>query len=537
MRFKKIIIALLSSAVVFPVSVSAAFAENVYDDTRYNNSSPAQTVEDYLNGVSNGVVEAFNTGIGIIADFYRQAWDPSSITDPAQINSVFQAFLDMGSDGLTNLIYAQRLKDLVDYANGSTTGLTTGKSVLCFTAKRKLITGSQNGDLTYELDTMYYWRDFNHTLSHDFTGVTVGNFFMQPNTIYVTRQFSNGDFDCFYTDATQFDIYYTDSTSGIVNEPFTLRFREGATYYIYNSDGSVESLTFKSGTTSNSHSMLRFQGLDNNLNAISIDNFYRQAQYYPDFGRFVHDGRLTNAQLFFNNAMKDDGSGSMMLPNNYAGSSGWGTWYLSYGSFIGNSNQTLDFINRTFTTNDNNYDPRKPPGTYNIDPNLRTDTLLTTNNVNNYNDYGISYNSSTNQFELDIDALAAGIAGLISPDFNGNFGLVYDAQPGIGLGDWNNLDNNVNADFDTSITDISNTIESLLPSNNGWTPPSYPPVNTSAFIPAQYPTVPTGTIPPSYGGAMASTLNTGWDLFDSLGILAFICPLIFLLLIWKLTGK
>ena len=229
----------------------------------------------------------------------------------------------------------------------------------------------------------------------------------------------------------------------------------------------------------------------------------------------------------------------MMRPNNYAGSAdGWDTWYLSSGSFLGNDQNSNSNIPRSFTVDNDptNYDPRKPPANYNTDPLLYTNKELTINNYTDYADYGITYNSSSNQFELDLDALAAGIAGLITPDFAGVFDLVYDAQPDIGGNDWTNLNNNFNNDFDNTIIDITDLNNQLKPVEP-FTVPYYPPVNTSAFIPAQYPTVPTGTIPPSYGGAMASTLNTGWDLFDSLGVLAFLCPLIVFLLIWKLTGK
>lgn len=529
---------LCAVSVVPSVVVSAAHAENIYDDTRYNNQTPAQTVEDYLNGVGEGVIEMFNSGIKTVADFYRDSMDLLHVPDYARWDKFIEYF---DSDGLDALVHAQRVKDLVDYANQSTTGLTTGQNVYCFIAKRKLITGSHNGELTYELDTLYFWRDFNHTDYVDFTGVTIGNFFLQPNTFYCTRQFSNGDFDAFYGDAKQFDFGISNETSNYVSTPFTLNFQLGQTYTVYNLDGTTSSLTFPaSNSTSHTWSKVSFKILDNNLNSISQDGFYRQMQYYPSAGQYISDGRLTNAQLMFNNASKSDGS--MMRPNNYAGSAeGWGTWYLSSGSFLGNSNNSMGVAPRSFTVNNDpsNYDPRKPPASYNVDPLLLTDTQLTPQNVSNYNDYGISYNSTTNQFDLDIDALAAGIAGLISPDFNGNFGLVYDNQPPIGGSDWTDLTNNYNTDSDNTITDISNLIESLLPSTGGgWTPPDYPAVNTSAFIPAQYPTIPvTATFHPNYVKAVGNTLNNGWNLFDSLGLCAILVPVVIMLLVWRLTGR
>ena len=94
---------------------------------------------------------------------------------------------------------------------------------------------------------------------------------------------------------------------------------------------------------------------------------------------------------------------------------------------------------------------------------MYTNKELTINNYNDYADYGITYNSSSNQFELDLDALAAGIAGLITPDFAGVFDLVYDAQPDIGGNDWTNLNNNFNNDFDNTIIDITDLNNQLKP--------------------------------------------------------------------------
>ena len=507
MKIKKIISKIFCFCGVAAVCVSSAFsafafADNIYDDTRYNNTTPAQTVEDYLNGVGEGVIEMFNSGIKTVADFYRDSMDLLHVPDYARWDKFIEYF---DNDGLDALVHAQRVKDLVDYANQSTSGLTTGQNVFCFIAKRKLITGSHNGELTYELDTLYFWRDFNHSDYVDFTGVTIGNFFLQPNTFYCTRQFSNGDFDAFYGDAKQFDFAISNETSNYVSTPFTLNFQLGHTYTVYNLDGTTSSLTFPdSNSTSHTWSKVSFKILDNNLNSISQDGFYRQMQYYPSAGQYISDGRLTNAQLMFNNASKSDGS--MMRPNNYSGSAeGWGTWYLSSGSFLGNSNNSMNIAPRSFTVNNdpNNYDPRKPPASLNVDPLLLTDTQLTPENVSNYNDYGISYNSTTNQFELDIDALAAGIAGLISPDFKGNFDLVYDNQPGIGSSDWTNLDNNFNSDFDSSITDISNVIQSMLPSSPGWQSPDFPAVTTYDIV--VRPVMPTITQPvPEYLPTCAS---------------------------------
>ena len=537
-----------SSSVAVVSSVSAAvpvaLASDPYTDTRYNDFSPSESIKDFIDGVSSGAIEVYNKAVQVYFGYLGGSLLESGGMDEEYLQG-YQDFVDkmkigqMDSSGFDAIVHAQRVKDLVDYANQSTTGLTTGQNVFAFTAKRKLLLGTQNGEQQYELDTMYFWRDHNHTTSVDFTGVTVGNFFIQPNTFYITRQFSDGTFKAFYGDARQLNFNVSTQTGNYVNTPFTITFNAGQTVTCYDEQGTMSSFSFPAqNSTSHTWSTLSFKILDDNLNAIDIDGFQKQAQYYPSFGQYISDGRLTNIQLLCNNASKSDGS--MMRPNNYAGSAeGWGTWYLSSGSFLGNSNNSITVAPRSFTTTNDpqNYDPRKPPANFNVDPLLLTDKQLTPENVNNYNDYGITYNDTTMQFELDLDALAAGIAGLISPDFKGNFDLVYDSQPDIGGNDWTNLNNNYNTDIENKLNDLDLVVKDLLP-GEPFTVPYYPPVNTSAFIPAQYPTIPvTATFHPNYVKAVGNTLNNGWNLFDSLGLCVIVVPVVIMLLLWRLTGR
>lgn len=519
-QFVKPIIAMIAVALaVSPV----AFAENIYDDSRYNNSAPASTVEDFMNGVTEGITEKFNDTVKAVQDFYNGYVDWTE--EQAKKWEYYADYNNFLPENLQAWVYAQRIKDLVDYANGSTTGLTTGQNVYSFIAKRKLITGSQNGELTYELDTLYVWIDYNHTVSQNFTGITIGNFFLQPNTFYCTRQFSNGDFDAFYGDTKQFGFYISNESSNYVNVPFYFTFNAGQTYTIYNMDGTTESLTFKTESTAAQNSSLRFKILDNNLNAIAEDDFYRQMQYYPSAGQYISNGRLTNIQLICNNATKSDGS--MMRPNNYAGSAdGWDSWYLSSGAFIGNSNNSLTIVPRSFTTTNDptNYDPRKPPAVLNPDPLLLTDTQLTPQNVNNYSDYGITYNSTNLDFELDVNALAAGIAGQLIPEFQGVFDLVYDSQPDIGGNDWTNLNNNYNLDYDNAINDISVIMKDLLPVEP-WQEPSFPALETNPLVDYTYPTLPTQTVPQNVIDDVGTVLDIGFDCIDVLDIAGILIAL------------
>ena len=87
---------------------------------------------------------------------------------------------------------------------------------------------------------------------------------------------------------------------------------------------------------------------------------------------------------------------------------------------------------------------------------------------------------------------------------------------------------------DQYITDI---VDKFYPPASGWEPPSYPAVNTSAFIPATYPTFEVSTIPPDYGEVLGESLTNGWDMADGLGLTAILVPFIILILLWRFTGK
>lgn len=505
------------------VAVPAASAADPYTDTRYNDFSPAESVIDYINGRIDDKMQDFNDSI---QGYYNYVLN-GDLADDIGLDglSSIQRFItrwksgDFNSSSFDAIVHAQRVKDLVDYANQSTTGLTTGQNVFAFTAKRKLLLGSQDGVQQYELDTMYFWRDYNHTTSVDFTGVTIGNFFIQPNTFYVTRQFSDGTFKAFYGDARQLNLNVSSQTGNYVSVPFTITFNAGQTVTCYDEEGTMSQLTFPAeNSTSHTWSTLSFKILDNNLNAIDLDGFQRQAQYYPSFGQYISDGLLTNIQLLCNNASKSDGS--MMRPNNYSGSAeGWGTWYLSSGSFLGNSNNSLTVAPRSFTTTNDpqNYDPRKPPANYNVDPLLLTDKQLTPENVSNYNDYGITYNNNTMQFELDVDALAGALAGMLQPDFQGKFDLVYDNQPPIGGSDWTDLTLNYNTDLDNKINDLDLIVKDLLPVEP-WQEPSFPALETDPLVTYTYPTLPTETVPPSLINATSDFFGYGFSLLDAFGV-------------------
>lgn len=174
-------------------------------------------------------------------------------------------------------------------------------------------------------------------------------------------------------------------------------------------------------------------------------------------------------------------------------------------------------------------------------------------NENNYHDY---YDGAfAPAFDIDPDLPLAEILGLLAdllPDFDADIKPTLDLSvdslfdrlldyygnmPDIGF-QWDpDLDNNNY--WDIQLPDF--------PSDSGgggsggdykpWEPPEYKPVNTAPFIPATYPTIPTGTLPVSFAQNMGGILQDGWDIFDHLDVLAVLCPLVVIVLLWRITGK
>ena len=440
-------------------------------------------------------------------------------------------------------VAGQRVKDLVDYANQSTEGLTTGKGVYSFIAKRSFaLTLDDLGkpDLV-ETDTMYYWRDKNHTIANDFTGVQIGNFYMMPNTIFVIREFSDGrDPIMFYADATQYDITSNSNLSEFDNNPYYFRLRNGHTFTCVDSDGTVESVTLPSGSYYNQ--IIEFYALNNEsgsyTNSIYVGDFFaKQAEHYSRFSDYLEDGILPNIFVLCNTVQQPNGS-NVLFPNSASGGLGAPTWYFSSGGFISSNERTTDSTFNTQT--DTQIDPRKPPALVNPDLRLNTGVLLTQANVDNYADFGVTFNDVTGKFDLDLNALAAGLAANIVPQFQAVFDGTYSAQPDIDSNDWSvsNLTNNYIDDYSDLVVDISNEVQEVLDSRSPvWVPPRYPAVNTSAFIPAQYPTIPTQTFQSNYVKSVGDTLTLGWDIFDGLGLCAIIVPIVIMLLLWRLTGR
>lgn len=454
-------------------------------------------------------------------DAYQDFWDllqyekDSGLFDPDLVRSKkFQP-----SNIITEAV-KQRAKDLVDNANnGNTKAL---QDTYCFIAKRKIFYPASSD---YEVDYLYCWYDYNHTNNGSFEGITLGNFYMQPNTIVLCRFNSNGYSTTAYTSADEFPL----SLSTVINFSWNMQKKD---YSIVNSDGTVETLEYSKLNSGDYFPRGATFFSDRSTNSISDEPllyFYNENRnsYNQMFGNI-----LTNIQCICTNGLYIDNNNSCHFIGN-----DWATakWYISSGGFFPNADYGLS-INQNFST-DTNIQPSKAPvyNNYNTTNNtFKSNTYLTTENVSNYADYGITYNNTSGKFELDLDALAVGVAAEIEPKFQLAFDGVYNAQP---LPDANfngDLDINYNQTIDDTINQL---IDKYYPPASGWEPPSYPAVNTSAFIPATYPTFEVSTIPPDYGEVLGETLTNGWDMADSLGLTAILVPFTILILLWRFTGK
>lgn len=490
---------------------------------------PYAPFNDILNNINQEIpLSDFWHGVQVI---HSSAMDtiPDVTTEVLQTWDKFKNYL---ADYMYSNVAGQRVIDLVDYANGSTSGLTTGGKVYSFIAKRSLTLSydeTNQPDLV-ETDTMYFWKDLNHTINNDFSGVQIGDFYMMPNTIFVTREFSNGDMRCFYADASQFRV---DADNSNVLQ---LRFNPGSILTCVSSDGSLDSITIPD-TYSSNNCRIYFDTLKSgNLNSIdSGSDLAYQSLYYSRYGDFVSNGIPSDIMCLVGN---EEYNSALLFPNNSRGGNGFSvqTWYMSSGGFIGTN------FNNYFNSDPNTIDPKKPPSYVNNDTRLQPNASLTVNNVSNYNDFGVTYNDVTGKFDLDLNALAAGLAANIVPQFQAVFDGTYSAQPDIDSNDWSvsNLTNNYIDDYSDLVVDISNEVQEILDSRSPvWVPPRYPAVNTSVYIPAQTPTYSTyaaATVPAGVISSASTFMHMGFDLFEDLGLLVIIIPCAILAILWKFTG-
>lgn len=220
---------------LFAAAVTSAFlaaapvaAEEVTDDlinSRFEQYAPGF---DGINSVSD-FVEYQKTVFKILTD---NAIDNLN-TDIDSVQRYLNSRKFVGD--LYNKVVEQRISDLVDYANSSTT--PQNPKDFSFVAKRKVI----YPDDTWEVDTMYYWYSaFTDLHSPTFEGVQISNFVLQPNSAFVYRQFSDGTYSIF-TFSPQLLKVVEYGSSG-----FYINLNSGSVVTVYNSDGDAQSITIPS---------------------------------------------------------------------------------------------------------------------------------------------------------------------------------------------------------------------------------------------------------------------------------------------------
>lgn len=481
----------------------AVNGKNILDDTRYTPSFPSASIP---------------------LDGYKLFWDLiEHEVESGVFNPDYARSKKFEPDNIVTEVTKKRVQDMVDNANArhSTGGSARPiKETYCFVAKRKLMYPNSTD---YEVDYLYAWYDKNHTDNGTFEGVSIGNFYLQPNTIALMRFNSNGYSTVAYMSADEVSL--SQINSGTTAFAWYMGKYK---YSVINSDGTVESLDYSSLPNYQSNPATTYFYSANDVNSIvdnSLIDFYDDS---PNTYNTIFGDVLTNVQCMFTNGF--DGSFG------YRGSGYSSDWYISSGAFFPANGTISDYISGNFSI-DRNIRAKYAPVYNNFEYTnyINTGSEITTENVTNYNDYGVTYNNDSGEFELDLDVLTAKIEADITPKFDLAFKGVYENQPDID-GDFTVNDKNYIDITDKYITDI---VDKFYPPASGWEPPSYPAVNTSVYIPADVPSYETyavQTVPSSILTQSGSWLHLSYDFFDDLGLIVYIIPLVILGLFWRFTG-
>lgn len=491
--------------------LSVAYADDlpsIYSDTRYpvaTNESPWSWIPETIDVLMPYLMESGENLGEAIAQ--HEADD---------INSV-------GSQsGLPALPTYNAIKYLVENANAKN-NKTLGNQYN-FIARRSFEYPNISG--LKEVDTLIFYIDENADVFNN-DNIFYEKVGLPPNSVMLIRQNS--------TSSTTHQMVYIFPSMYFKLE----RLAYGELNFTVNPDGAYS--TIKAFTAEGTQSYDMYTSpypnrscvvpvTNNTINSI-VDNYLTTYQ-----NQYGHSSLLTYAGsdrpftalealvgLYFNSEYSIPFMGRLPIPTK---------WFVSAAFLNSNYNS---FLQSNFSYDDN-INPQLPPAYFvNNDNSIHYGSQLTTNNVEKYYDYGVTYNQDEDKFELDLDKLTAKINADIVPHFDATFKGVYENQPEIGM--------DFNSDLSLNLPDISNQLVNDLVINSGggggssWEPPSYPAVNTSAFIPATYPTFTIQTIPPAYGEVMGETLSNGWDILDSLGIISLLVPFVIIILFWRFTGK
>lgn len=376
----------------------------------------------------------------------------------------------------------------------------------------------------YEIDYIYIYVNKNVSVQPQ----QFGNYTIAPNTIFMIRQTNFDGVKSFSIPIAEngLSVQTGSSPSGI---PVSIKFSGNATNtFIYDDETGRQTIGFRH--SGNDFSPVRLNIINNSVNTI-VDNHL--VDYYTtnqsDYVSYIGNNRyLNNFEAFVGTGYDYNNSYGIM-----GGS--FRPFYITT-AFFNTSGYDEDdvnptYINNYFTTDPNNVDPSKPPA-YVFPQNnpLASGNTIDNSSINNYGDYGITLLDG--ELHIDPDILAGALGALVDPDFVGAVGGVFGLQPEIGLG----FDTPLILDLPELVGDYLDSI-TIYPPSPPWEPPTYPPVNTQPIITATLPQYSIQTFPVAVGQIVGDTLNTGWDIFDTLGILACLIPSIFVIIFWRFTGK
>lgn len=479
-----------SLCLVVAADSTSSSGQDILDDTRYSAIGFGTLVDiiSMIAGIADNAVSQTELRDTLIQDFAKKVAENS-------------------------------IQNTIDNANKTygTAENYTIQPAFCIMGKRKL--NYPDGKSEVQTCFVYIDRNVEEALPQQF-----GQYSVAPNTVFLVRDTSWGGVIPLSIPITQNNIRtYTYNANGglslgLENPPNNT--------FVYDTPTGRESVGFRHGGSP--YEPLTINFINNSTNTIVINKFLDYYNSSPSgYSYYISDGVPDNFEAFIGSGYLYEDSQGLMF------GSRWDylcPFYITTAYFNGTSEFGTTKLNNTYSTN-NNIDPSKPPAYILPDSNpLSAGQTINNNTINNYNDYGIT--SIDGELELSPDILAGALGGLITPDFEGALNGVFGLQPQIGLGFDTPLDLNlpdIVGDFLDSIT--------VYPPSTGWEPPSYPAVNTSAYIPATYPTIPTNTLPSGYGEGVGEVLTNGWDIADSLGITAILVPIIIMLLLWRFTGK
>lgn len=315
------------------------------------------------------------------------------------------------------------------------------------------------------------------------------NVFLNPNEMLYVRQFSNGDIQNIRVRYLRFPSFSNAGTSLRI-------YQNGISVAYWTSTGVPGSGEETYGGTISTYSGGQINFMTNTVNKIDI----------PRTSIFSAE-----------NLIKGDYSMNQ--------------FYCSYAS---TNDASLYNSVQTYVTN-NNYNVNYPGAMYPFKLlRLVAGTKITNNNVNYYNDYGITFDNDTNTFNFDYSTYNTYVESTDGSDFLELFNQVYSFQP--------ELNANFNGNNYIDYTDILPPVVELDPDEPGgvsippaWLEP-YPPLILDNNLDFELSPVPTNTIPADTLSNMGRLAGMGWNFYDALGLASPIIAIAVLsVLIKKIT--